>query len=419
MNNTVVEDNDVWFKLTGEMDYCFGDKYLILYYDEKGNGKIKNVICEISYLEDNILELNCLGINGINAHLNGVIGITITSKEKLIIYIKPGTDEFLDVGITEIEDITTYPYVSPMPDYDSDPITTIPSVISQPFYDAQNTEPSLIVLVGLGNFRMPQRIPGIIFEQNAVFEIYYKRIFGKTVLPIQLYLYITVTYRRLRSLQEAEEKDEEAVCSRITFDGDPDIRYNCFFQVDEDSEIAKVTMNPSNTPLFVGMSDDIAPTITVSSLANETLNEKGIQTATGDELLRTQYLMNNTVLEENGLRFKLTGEMDTYLPDNQIILYFDEKGNGTLKNATCDVNYLQGNIFELDCLAETSINSHLNGVIGITSNTQEKLIIFMKSGTDELLNVGKSYLEINNKTSDNESSNKGIIIIIIIIACIA
>ena len=173
-------------------------------------------------------------------------------------------------------------------------------------------------------------------------------------------------------------------------------------------------MSTTTSPSFVGMSDDIAPTITISSLANETLNEKGIQTATGNELLKTQYLMNNTVLEENGLRFKLTGEVDTYLPDQQMILYFDEKANGTLKNATCDVNYLQGNIFELDCLAETSINSHLNGVIGITSNTQEKLIIFMKPGTDELLNVGKSYLEINNKTS-NSGSSKGIIIIIIII----
>ena len=126
------------------------------------------------------------------------------------------------------------------------------------------------------------------------------------------------------------------------------------------------------------MSNVAAPVITVSSLANETLSEKGIQTATGNELLKTQYLMNNTVLEENGLRFKLTGEMDIYLPDRQIILSFDGKGDGKIKNATCDVNYLQGSIFELDCLSEKGINSHLNGVSGKTASTQEKVIIYMK-----------------------------------------
>ena len=78
------------------------------------------------------------------------------------------------------------------------------------------------------------------------------------------------------------------------------------------------------------MSNVAAPVITVSSLANETLSEKGIQTATGNELLKTQYLMNNTVLEENGLRFILTGEMDIYLPDRQIILSFDGKGDGQI-----------------------------------------------------------------------------------------
>ena len=70
-------------------------------------------------------------------------------------------------------------------------------------------------------------------------------------------------------------------------------------------------MDLNKPPEFEGMSDAIAPKVIVSSLANETLSEKGIQSVTGDELLKTQYLMNNTVLEENGLRFKLIGEMDS------------------------------------------------------------------------------------------------------------
>ena len=50
--------------------------------------------------------------------------------------------------------------------------------------------------------------------------------------------------------------------------------------------------------------------------------------------------MNNKVLEENGLKFILIGEMDSYLPDKQIILSFDEKGIGKIKNVTCDVIYV-------------------------------------------------------------------------------
>lgn len=45
--------------------------------------------------------------------------------------------------------------------------------------------------------------------------------------------------------------------------------------------------------------------------------------------------MNNTILEENGLKFRLMGEMDKKLPDNQkVVLMFDEKGNWNIKNAT-------------------------------------------------------------------------------------
>jgi len=316
---------------------------------------------------------------------------------------------------------TTNPNVRPLPGHENDPITTIPSVKTQPTYDPVKTEPSLLVLVGVGNFKLPKKQPGnVVVEQKVVFEVYYKRILGKTVLSLRMYVTIKVTYRKLRALQEGEgeteERDEQAVCDRITFDEDPNIRYNCSFGVEENSELAKVTMDPETPPTFEGMSNAIAPTITVSSLANETLREKGIQTATGNELLKTQYLMNNTVLEENGLRFKLTGEMDTYLPDKQIILSFDEKGDGKIKNATCDVNYLQGSIFELDCLAEKGINSHLNGVNGKTVSTQEKVIIYMKPGTDEVLNAGSNYMGLYNRGSSSGLS--GGAIAGIVIACV-
>ena len=231
-------------------------------------------------------------------------------------------------------------------------------------------------------------------------------------------VYLKVTYKTLRGLQEGgtEEREERAECERITYDEDPNIRYNCSFGIDQNAELNKVTMDPATPPKFDGMSDAIAPNITISSLANETLTEKGIQSATGNELLKTQYLMNNTVLEENGLRFKLTGEMDTYLPDKQIVLSFDEKGNGKIKNATCDANYLQGNIFELDCLAEKGINSHLNGVNGVTASTQEKVIIYMKPGTDEVLNAGSNSMGLYSRVSSGGLS--GGTIAGIVIACV-
>ena len=65
------------------------------------------------------------------------------------------------------------------------------------------------------------------------------------------------------------------------------------------------------------------------------MKQSGIQTAKGDDLIKTQYLLNNTILEENGLKFRLMGEMDKSLPDNQkVVLMFDEKGNWNIKNAT-------------------------------------------------------------------------------------
>ena len=312
---------------------------------------------------------------------------------------------------------TTNPNVFPIPGHENDPITTIPSVISQPTYDPINTESSTYFLVGVGRFILPPRHTP---KPKARFNLYYKRITGRLIPPFHLIVFLKVNYRIFRVLQEGEgnteEREERAECERITFDEDPNIKYNCSFDTDENAELAKVTMDLNKPPEFEGMSDAIAPKVIVSSLANETLSEKGIQNATGDDLLKTQYLMNNTVLEENGLRFKLIGEMDSYLPDKQITLSFDEKGNGKIKNATCDASYVQDNVFELDCLAEKGINAHLNGVSGVTTNTQEKVIIYMKPGTDEVLNAGSNYVGLYSRGSSSGLS--GGAIAGIVIACV-
>ena len=347
---------------------------------------------------------------------------TVPLTEPTLPFVIPFHDPESTVPLTEPSGSGAGPNINAT---ETETPTTIPTVISQPVYDPFRTEPILIIFVGIGNFALPLRLPNLVPKRKVVFQIYYKRIFGKTVLPIHMYLYLKVTYRRLRDLQEGEGetevRDERAVCNRTTYDEDPNIRYNCSFDVDDNFELTKITMDPTSSPIFEGMSDAIAPTIIVSSLVNETLFEKGIQTATGDDLLKTQYLMNNTVLEGNGLRFKLIGEMDSYLTDNKVILSFDEKGDGKIKNATCDVSNVKGNVFELDCLMEKSINAHLNGVSGVTANTKERVIIYMRPGTDEILNTDSNYIGYYNKGSSSGLSGGAIagIVIASVIALLA
>ena len=402
MNNTVLEENDLWFKLTGEMDSYLEDQQMILFFDEKGNGTFKTAICEVNYLLATIFELYCLALKGINAHLNAIIGITITSQKKIVIYMKPGIDEFLDTG-------KPYGFINPK-------TTEIETQTNNPILDKKKL---IIVLVGIGNFKMTERRPNVFVEKKVVFEVYFKQLFGKISLPFHMYVYIKIHYKRLRVIEEIDKneeirkKDETALCDRITFEEDTNLRYNCTFHVDGDTKLEKVIISSSNAPSFEGMNKSIETVIYISSLINEIITEKGIQTATGNELLKTQYLMNNTILEENGLKFKLTGDMDSYFQGKQIFLLFDGKGNGLLKSATCEVNNLQNTIYELDCLASRNITAYLNGVIGITSSSEEKVIIYMKSGIDEFLNI-TIFNDIDRKISNKKLSIVSIIIIIIV-----
>ena len=155
-----------------------------------------------------------------------------TQSPTTTVPVEPGNATETQTPETTIPPATTVPPATTI----WGPVTTIPSIISQPTYNPLIKEPSKLVLVGLGNFKMPQRRPGVIVEQKAVFEVYYKRIMGTLVLSVRMYLTIRVTYIRLRSL---EEKDEQAVCTRISFDQDPNIRYNCSFDVDENAELGK------------------------------------------------------------------------------------------------------------------------------------------------------------------------------------
>ena len=362
--------------------------------------------------------------------------------ETTVPYVPPVHEDETTVPVVNPEDTTTPGGSPPAPSFnqtetqtpitheviDDTPVafpgetlTTIPTVISSQTY-APDTKPPKLLWAGLGNFNVPPpRAPSPNSPQSprtAAFDAYFIRIDGdSTVMPLRIFIVVTITYRRPRVLQEdTEDKDETAVCDRTSYDEDINVRYSCSFQVEEESEIGNVAMDPTTPPVFEGLTGGAAPEVTVSALVNETMTERGLQTAIGNDLLKTQYLLNNTVLEENGLRFKLTGEMSSYTTEKQILLSFDEKGNGKIKNATCNVNYLQGKVYELDCLAEKGINSHLNGVTGVTTANQEKVIIYMKDGTDEVLNAGSNYMGLYNRGSSSGLS--GGAIAGIVIACV-
>ena len=289
--------------------------------------------------------------------------------------------------------------------------TTIPAIISNQTY-SPTVEKSLIILIAIGKFFLP---PKNTPKREVSFVVYYKSIIKTYILPIRMTVIVKVTYY-YRLLRYLEEKDEIAECKRYTYDLDPDIKYNCSFPVEENADIGKVTSDGDFK--FDGMDESIAPIVILSSKANQTLIQEGIQSAKGEDLIRTQYLLNNTELEENGLKFKLLGQMDKKFPDkHKVILMFDEKGNGNIKNATCNVNNVTDLIYELDCYTEKSINAHLNAVNGITdSPNPEKLIIYMKPGGDEFLNTGSNYMGLYNRGSSSGLS--GGAIAGIVIACI-
>ena len=144
---------------------------------------------------------------------------------------------------------TTNPNVRPIPGHENDPITTIPSIITkQPFFDPINTIPPKLIFAGIGNFEMK---PPKNEESEITFTVYFINVGTGQVVSYHVTIKLNVTVkksRRPRALQEGEEDTEQiekdAECYRITFDDDPNIKYDCSFGVDENAELDKVTMDP-------------------------------------------------------------------------------------------------------------------------------------------------------------------------------
>ena len=287
--------------------------------------------------------------------------------------------------------------------------TTISTVISDPDYQSNlDTSYWTLILVEIGYFTGPSFIMNNPMEVLYTFIVYYLKINFFFPLPLHMRMTLTITYTNryrvlFRALQEVGKKNIEAECTRFTYDYDNNARYNCSFPFDVNQTILNVTADGNAT--FIVSDGKFEPTIIATPYVNKTMFKEGIQNRKDDGILENKkiYILNNTILEENGLKFKLTGESLIPIGDNNAILSFDEKGNGEIKNATCNIYKIEGNIYELDCTAKTNINAYLNGVNGITSNTDEKIIIIMKPDSDNILNVnsGNNYLSLYGRKSSS------------------
>lgn len=286
--------------------------------------------------------------------------------------------------------------------------TTIQTIITEPIYNPFNPSPRpKIILLGFGHYKSP---PPLMTQPRAFFITYSLRLLTKTNLSKYITFTVRINYLKFRIL---EEKVETCNCTRITYDIDDNIRYNCSFPVEQGGNYDKVSSEGDFK--FIGIDDNIVPDIIVSSIANETLNN--LVNATNGKFDRKILILNQTeVIAVEGLIFELSGIMVNCPTTSPIIMAFDEGGNGKIKNATCNYSLIDSssNRYKFECTSETSINAPLLGVIGVSQNGNEKILVYPKDEASKLI------FELNNLTYRYSSSSglSGGIIAIIIIACV-
>ena len=274
------------------------------------------------------------------------------------------------------------------------PVITDP--VQPPYYP-----PPLIILTGFGLFQKRITI--------VVFVVYFKRISGYNVLSRRLTFHVNIFYfRSLRLLQE----EVLAECTRFTGDEDDNLQYNCTIPCDPNKNFSAVVSQ--NDFQFENQTN---VTHQISSFANVTSKDISKQIAPFGNVV----VLNNTFLEENGLKFTLTGNITDYLDSNEkeVVLSFDEDGKGNIKNVTCAIYSLRGNIYELDCMVEDGISATLNGVMGIISPNDKRLLIYMAEGEDTIINTGINHQSLYKRGNSSGGLSGGAIAAIVIATVVA
>ena len=254
-----------------------------------------------------------------------------------------------------------------------------------------------IVLLGFGLFQRPIR-------SLVTFKVYFKRFL---VIVSTKFMHFTVVTNYLRRLRVLEELT--ANCSLITEPSDDDMTYNCTVPVDANKEF---TMSAKDDFVF----EDIDPELIISSYANNTM--KSLSNQTGDLFGNGVLVLNNSILTNNDNSFTIEGYLtEDELNDKQVILSFDENGDGNLVNATCNVNNKGNQIYELVCSSNKKIKAHLEGVMGKTSG--KPLLIHMADGNDGLVDYEPTFINHIYSKKSSSGLSSGAIAGIIIVCCVA
>ena len=253
-----------------------------------------------------------------------------------------------------------------------------------------------IVLIGFGLY---QRL----LRDLVTFRVYFKRFLTRAS---SRYLYFTVVMNYLRRLRVLEE--QRANCTLIT-DNNNDMVYNCSVPVDANKDFR---MSAKDDFEF----SDLEPNLIVSSYANSTM--KSLSSQTNDIFGNGVLVLTDSTLKNNENNFIIEGNlMDGELNDKQVILSFDENGNGNLVNATCNVNDKGSKKYELTCTSTQKIKAHLEGVMGKTSD--KPLLIHMTDANDDLVDLdSSSKLNLIYPKKSSNGLSKGAIAGIIIACCV-
>ena len=247
----------------------------------------------------------------------------------------------------------------------------------------EKTNP-FFILVGFGHFSATT-------PSEPTFRVYFRRIFGKGDLPDKTSFNININYKTESNRLRILEEKQESKCNKVNSNDNNNIQYDCSFPVDESKNLGDITT--SGDFKFKGKD------LKISSLANKTMIE-GLQNAVETDLDDGFIVLEQAQLsEEKDEAFTLKGKIEEKFDEDKITLYFDDKGEGNIKESKCTVvlENEKEQKFKFDCIVEKGLIASLTGVIGKTEKNK-KLVISIKDGTKDILH-GKEPSKKSGKLS--------------------